>query len=130
MHRIFTGERGYVHALIDAFGESATVRRLVEGASSSPRYEEETGRFVWTSGVEREGASRVTGGLVTTREPTLLRRREARLEGALSAVGLSGAPRAGLDRLVVGGKEYRLDAVVALRVGGEVAAYRLECARS
>ena len=131
MEEVFTGERGYVHALIDAFGESATVRLPAgDAGGAAPRFEEEQARFVVSSAIGREGASRVAGGTVSTRAPTLLRRRETRLEGVLSAVGLSAAPRATLDRLVVAGREYRIEAVEEIRVGGRVAAYRLEGARS
>lgn len=131
MDEVFTGERGYVHALIDAFGESATVRRPAgDAGGAAPRFEEEETRFVVSSAIGREGASLVAGGTVSTRAPTLLRRREARLEGILSAVGLSAAPRAAVDRLVVAGREYRIEAVEEIRGGGRVAAYRLEGARS
>ena len=131
MDDVFAGERGYVHAQIDAFGESATVRHPTgDGGGAAPRFEEERARFIPSAAIGREGALRTSGGTVSTREPTLLRRREARLEGVLSAVGLSGAPRAALDRLVVAEREYRIEAVEEIRVGGRVAAYRLECARS
>ena len=130
MDDVFTGERGYVHALIDAFGETATVRRPTGNAEGATRFEEERARFVPSAAIGREGASRVAGATVSTREPTLLRRREARLEGFLSAVGLSAAPTAAVDRLVVAGREYRIETVEEIRVGGRVAAYRLECARS
>lgn len=131
MEEVFTGERGYVHALIDAFGESATVRRPTgDAGGAAPCFEEERARFVPSAAIGREGASRIADGTVSSREPTLLRRREARLEGVLSAVGLSAAPRAALDQLVVAGREYRIEAVEEIRVGGRVAAYRLECARS
>ena len=131
MEEVFAGERGFVHALIDAFGESATVRRPTgDAGGAAPRFEEERARFVPSTAIGREGASRVAGGAVSTREPTLLRRREARLEGILSAVGLSAAPRAAIDRLGGAGLEYRIEAVEEIRVGGRVAAYRLEGARS
>ncbi len=131
MDDVFTGDGGYVHALIEAFGESATVRRPTGGVGgAAARFEEERARFVPSAAIGREGASRVAGETVSTRAPTLLRRREARLEGVLSAVGLSAAPRAATDRLVVAGREYRIEAVEEIRVGGRVAAFRLECARS
>ena len=131
MDDVFSGEGGYVHALIDAFGESATVRRPTgDAGGAATSFEEVRARFVPSAAIGREGASRIAGATVSTREPTLLRRREARLDGVLSAVGLSAAPRAAVDRLVAAGREYRIETVEEIRVGGRVAAYRLECARS
>lgn len=133
MDKIFAGERGFVHTLIDAFGTTAILHRGKgtegDGGTASESVKEEA-RFVCTTKSGREGAARVTVGQVSTREPTALRRREERVAGILSAVGLSAAPRAAIDRLLVAGREYRLETVEAIEVCGRVAAYRLEGARS
>ncbi|MGI6401894.1 MAG: hypothetical protein ACOX0A_07280 [Thermoguttaceae bacterium] len=131
MRSIFSGKRGYVHALIDAFGEGATIRRAAGSRWKDPAgYTEEEARFARSSDLGREGPARIVGGFATPREPTLFRRREERLEGVLSPIGLKNAPRAALDRLVLDGKEYRIEGVEELRVANRVVAYRLECVRA
>lgn len=124
MERLFTGTRGFVCALIAAFGEDATIAR-----GGAPRVEERA-RFAWDRRATSAEESRVAGGLATRRDPTMLRTTADRLAGILSPDGLATAPRAGRDRLVVAGRSFRIESVEEYRVGGRVAAYRVVCARS
>lgn len=134
---LFAGASGTAHTLIDAFGEPAVVRRLVGAerrdgwartrlspVGGEPEYVEEKSRFVRSSTRLTEGA------LASGSGGSSARRREERIVGLLSAVGVGGAPRVGTDEVVVGGLAYRLTESEPVVVAGRHAAYRIVGVRS
>lgn len=106
---VFLGKRGFVHALLQIFGENAILLR-------------DDGTRLCVTLARSDDVERKTDGVGNE----LFDLYSEGVHAAISAVGLPAPPTPGRDFLIMRDGKYRIERVETWRAGGRIAGYTVD----